>query len=141
MTGSAGENGCSGPQAVVMTARLSDEDVARLEADALALGHAIFVVDLAGAEDKAALLERTASALHFPSWFGHNWDAWFDCLADMAWIAPTTGYVLLLRRAGGLRRAAPEVLDTAMAVAEDAARFWAARGVSFRMYVDLDSVN
>ena len=140
MTGGASGTDRYGADAVVTSARLSDDEVARLEADALAQGHAIFVVDLAGAEDKAELLERTASALRFPRWFGHNWDAWFDCLADLSWIAPATGYMLLLRHAGSLRQAAPEVLDTAMAVAEDAARVWAGRGVSFRVYVDLDTV-
>jgi hypothetical protein len=122
-----------------MTARLGDDEIARLEADAIALGHAMFVIDLSGAEDKAALLERTATALRFPAWFGHNWDAWFDCLADLAWLAPAPGYVLLLRRAGGLRRSAPEVSDTALAIAEDVARVWAGRGVSFTVYVDVDT--
>lgn len=138
MTTDANDPGSGGAPAVTRVV-LDDAEVARLEADALARGYAIFVVDLAGADDKATLLERAATALHFPSWFGHNWDAWFDCLADLGWTAPAPGYVLLLRRAGGLQRSAPEVLDTALAVAEDAARVWQGRGASFRVYVDADS--
>ncbi|MZD04375.1 hypothetical protein GTW43_04675 [Streptomyces sp. SID5785] len=39
-------------------------------------------LDLAGAADKAALLDRTADALALPSWFGRNWDALADVLGD-----------------------------------------------------------
>jgi hypothetical protein len=41
--------------------------------------------DVAGCSDKAGLLARTADALEFPAWFGHNWDALADCLTDLAW--------------------------------------------------------
>jgi len=57
-------------------------------------------IDLAGCTDKATLLARFAAALHFPDWFGHNWDALSDCLTDLSWLAAH------LRRAGrraGLR--------------------------------------
>jgi len=129
------------PQDAVVHATLDDASVARLEAAASSRGFVVFAVDLAGAEDKVALLERTATALRFPTWFGHNWDAWFDCLTDLTWIGHATGYVVLLRHARGLRQSAPEVLDTALALAEDAARVWAGRGISFLVYVDLESVD
>ncbi len=51
-------------------------------------------IALDGAQDKAALLERVARALDFPSWFGGNWDALEDCLSDLSW-APADGHVLL----------------------------------------------
>jgi len=130
-----------GSRAAVVRAVLDDAAVARLEAEARAQGFAFVAVDLAGAEDKVALLERTATALRFPTWFGHNWDAWFDCLTDLTWIGHAPGYVVLLRHARGLRQSAPEVLDTALAIAEDAARVWAGRGISFLVYVDLESVD
>jgi RNAse (barnase) inhibitor barstar len=91
-------------------------------------------VDLAGCLDKSQLLERIAAALGFPGWFGHNWDALFDCLADLSW-RPATGYVLVLEHASGLRSATPEVFDTALAILEDAAAAWQSRGVPFRAFV------
>lgn len=131
--------GRAGSHAAVVRTALDDAAVAKVQAQAVAQGWVVFVVDLAGAEDKSTLLERTAAALNFPTWFGHNWDAWFDCLTDLAWIARTPGYVLLLRHARELQRSAPEVLDTALAIAEDVARVWKGRGVSFAVYVDPES--
>ena len=32
--------------------------------------------------DKETLLSSLAKAGNFPSWFGHNWDAAWDCLTD-----------------------------------------------------------
>lgn len=32
--------------------------------------------------NKDTLLDRLAKAGNFPSWFGHNWDAAWDCLTD-----------------------------------------------------------
>ena len=32
--------------------------------------------------DKKTLLSSLAKAGNFPSWFGHNWDAAWDCLTD-----------------------------------------------------------
>lgn len=55
---------------------------------------ALVGIDLAGAKGKAAILERIAKALGFPSWFGGNWDALEDCLADLA-----GGHVLLIENA------------------------------------------
>lgn len=117
---------------------LSDERVAGLRALAAALGYTVFEADLGGCHDKAGLLERLARAMAFPEWFGGNWDAWFDCLTDLGWHAPAPGYVLVLRHALGAHRTAPEALDTALAIVEDAARVWADRGVTLRAFVDLE---
>ncbi len=35
--------------------------------------------------DKATFLSRVADALRFPAYFGHNWDAFEECLTDMLW--------------------------------------------------------
>jgi len=52
-------------------------------------------IALAGAADKDALLDRIAAALEFPAWFGRNWDALEDCLADLSW-SNAAGHVLLI---------------------------------------------
>jgi hypothetical protein len=117
---------------------LSDERAAGIRTLAASLGYTVFEVDLTGCHDKAGLLERLARAMSFPDWFGGNWDAWFDCLTDLGWHAAAPGYVLVLRHALGMHRTAPETLDTALAIVEDAARVWTDRGVTLRAFVDLE---
>ncbi|GHG21038.1 barstar family protein [Streptomyces filamentosus] len=41
------------------------------------------VLDLHGVTDKTAFMNRCVRALPLPVWFGRNWDALADCLADL----------------------------------------------------------
>jgi len=119
---------------LVRDAALTDDTIRGLELLASSLDWPCYIVELSGCIDKAELLERCADALRFPSWFGQNWDAFFDCLADLSW-RPARGYVLLLEHADTMRRDAPESLDTALAILGDAASAWESRGVPFRVFV------
>jgi RNAse (barnase) inhibitor barstar len=113
---------------------LGDPAVAALCVLARSLGFQCRRIDLAGCTSKGELIARIGRALEFPSWFGQNWDALFDCLTDLSW-APAPGYVLIFERAGELGQIAPDVLDTTVAVLRDAAEAWRARGVPFRAFV------
>lgn len=94
-------------------------------------------VDLAGAADKAALLARLAEALAFPEWFGANWDALEDCLADLSWRAGA-GHVLLVERPGELPM---DDLGVLIDILQSAADHWAGRGQPFfAVFVDADGV-
>jgi RNAse (barnase) inhibitor barstar len=95
-------------------------------------------IDLDGCVDKKDLLQRIAAALEFPQWFGGNWDALFDCLADLSW-RPAAGHLLLLENTDALKREAPEVFDTAVAILQDVAVYWSRRNVTFRAFVGVKS--
>jgi hypothetical protein len=82
---------------------------------------------LAGAADKADLLARLARAMHFPAWFGGNWDALEDCLTDLSW-HKADGHVLLIEGASSLKADDFGVLAD---VLSSSARYWAERGRSF----------
>jgi RNAse (barnase) inhibitor barstar len=125
----------AGPAVLVLD--LTPEAVAALLRLAASLGLDAARIDLAGCCDKQEFLARTAKALGFPDWFGGNWDALFDCLADLSW-RPAAGYVLILEHAEDMRRQAPEALDTALAVLDDAANAWRDRGRPFRAIVGRD---
>ena len=44
---------------------------------------------------KAGLLEEFSRVFSFPEYFGHNWDALAECLADLEWI-PAKGYLVVV---------------------------------------------
>jgi len=119
------------PVQVLAMAAATADALLRLAAS---LGLDAVRIDLEGCSDKAGLLERVATALGFPEWFGGNWDALYDCLADLGW-REAAGWLLVLENTGDLRRHAPEALDTAVAILGDAAEAWAARGRVFRAFV------
>lgn len=65
---------------------------------------------------KDELMRFFASALRFPDYFGHNWDALLDCLSDLSWIE--AALVLLIHDA--LPRMPPADLRTYIEVLNDA---------------------
>ncbi len=84
-------------------------------------------IDLEGVATKDVLFDRLARALAFPDWFGRNWDALEDCLADLSWTG-TGGHVLCFEGHGALGNDDREVLlDVLHAVAES----WADRDRPF----------
>jgi hypothetical protein len=76
---------------------------------------------------KAQVLDALASALAFPDWFGRNWDALEDCLADLSW-KPAGGHLLLLAGAPALPRDDAGILTDILASSAEA---WKARGKPF----------
>jgi hypothetical protein len=47
----------------------------------------------------SALMDEISAALQFPHYFGENWAALDECLADMEWLLPSKGIVLVVRQA------------------------------------------
>ena len=91
-------------------------------------------VDLADCRDKAELLRRVSTALHFPDWFGHNWDALSDSLMDLSWL-PAERYRLAFTGASALRAAAPDTLATLSEILDETAAFWHEEGVPFEFSI------
>ena len=122
------------PPPAVQSLEMTPQAAAALVALAASLGLDAIRIDLAGCQDKAGFLGRIAAALGFPAWFGDNWDALYDCLADLSW-RPGQGWVLILENVHDLRHAAPDTLDTALAIMGDAALAWDERGLPLRVLV------
>lgn len=64
-----------------------------------------------------------ARALDFPDYFGHNWDALEECLADLEWL-PAKGYVLLVTDAHCVIPDEEEEYETLLEVLSDAGEAW-----------------
>jgi RNAse (barnase) inhibitor barstar len=72
----------------------------------------------------AALFDEVGAALQFPPYFGENWDALDECLADLEWL-PADAYVLVVLNAAQLLdKDRPEAKQTFWEVLEGAAREW-----------------
>ena len=49
----------------------------------------------AGVRSKQKLLAILADKLHFPGYFGGNWDALEECLGDLSWLPAGQGVVIV----------------------------------------------
>ncbi len=91
---------------------------------------ALAPIDFAGCSDKHQVMMRFAQALNFPDWFGNNWDALSDCLADLSWW-PADGYLLLLDNVDELRSADAPEFATLLAILNDVAQQWSVQRIPF----------
>jgi hypothetical protein len=70
-----------------------------------------------------AMFDEMAAALQFPHYFGENWPAFFECLADMDWLPMKVGIVLLILEPGEvLVDSEPPELSTFVRAITDAHR-------------------
>jgi hypothetical protein len=106
--------------------------VARLCAAAGDAGWRCVIVLGRGVGTKADFLAACADAFEFPDYFGHNWDALDECLADLA-SAP--GYLVLLTGMRAFAERAPADWVLARAIFAAAAERWRAAGVPFVVLV------
>ncbi len=109
-----------------------------LIAAAEACGYVVFRVDLAHARNKDDLLAAIGKDMAFPEWFGTNWDALADCLADLGW-RPAEGYLVLLEHCDTLRARAESDLIAALQIFEEAADVWREQGVALWCLVDMQA--
>jgi len=105
-------------------------------------GYFVFRVDLGKARDKDQLLETIGRSMAFPEWFGHNWDALLDCLADLGW-RPAEGYMVMLEHCDGIHGRAEADFVQTLQVFEAAANEWREQGIAFWCFVDMqaDGIN
>ncbi|WP_455378015.1 barstar family protein [Petrachloros mirabilis] len=69
------------------------------------------------------LFSEFARAFDFPDYFGHNWDALEECLADLEWL-PAKGYLVLLTNAEQVLPESEDDYETFLEVMSDAGEAW-----------------
>jgi RNAse (barnase) inhibitor barstar len=82
------------------------------------------VISGAHCRTTSGLFAEIARALEFPDYFGHNWDALEECLADLEWL-PAKGYVVLFSDAQLILPNDEEEFATFLEVLNDAGEAWA----------------
>ena len=87
--------------------------------------------------DKRTFLAACQTALAFPAYFGHNWDAFEEMVNDLSW-APAAGYVLLYDRVANFAVNRPAEWAIALDILRSAAAEWARRGVPFTVLLRQD---
>ena len=77
---------------------------------------------------KTGLLDEFSRALSFPDYFGHNWDALEECLADLEWL-PAQGYLLVVTDADQVLTKPDEEDDyeTFIEILTEAGEAWSTR--------------
>lgn len=84
---------------------------------------AYFHIDGKNITRKEQLLNHVATALHFPTDFGHNWDALEECLTDMEWVG-ADGYLIYYEHIDGLQSEHPDQFETLVEILRDAVASW-----------------
>lgn len=98
-------------------------DAKSVQAVAKRHGFAFFHIDGKNISRKEQFLNHTATALHFPEHFGHNWDALEECLTDLEWV-DAEGYVIYYEHIDGLLTAHPDQFETLVEILRDAVVSW-----------------
>lgn len=101
-------------------------------------GYVVFRIDLANAKNREEMLDLIGKGMDFPEWFGHNWDALLDCLADLGW-RPAEGYVVILEHCDGIHGLAEADFVQTLQVFEAAANEWREQGIPFWCFVDMQA--
>ena len=87
------------------------------------VGFAVRVINGKKCSTPAGLFTEFARALNFPDYFGHNWDAMEECLADLEWL-PAKGYVLLITDAQAVLSGDEDEYETLLEILSDAGEAW-----------------
>ena len=86
-------------------------------------GFALKVIKGSHCKTPANLFAEFAQALEFPDYFGHNWDALEECLADLEWL-PAKGYILLITDAAHVLSDDEAEYETFLEILCDAGEAW-----------------
>jgi RNAse (barnase) inhibitor barstar len=86
-------------------------------------GFAVRTIQGKNCRTPSTLFGEFARALDFPDYFGHNWDAVEECLADFEWLQ-AKGYILLIHDAEAVLPEDEEEYETLLEILSDAGEAW-----------------
>ena len=104
-------------------------NVAELGRQARSKGHAFFHLEGQKIEKKEQFLNHASVVMKFPSHFGNNWDAFYDCITDMDWVQ-SAGYCIYFDHTDSFAQHHESQLETVIELFVDAVAFWKREGQS-----------
>jgi RNAse (barnase) inhibitor barstar len=109
--------------------------VDELQDAAQAAGQHFLYANLTQAQTKQDVMEAIAESFLFPSHFGKNLDALYDCMTDLVHKSGAQpGFVVVLEQLPDNPRFDREAREQLLDVFRDAADFWAERKIPFRCF-------
>ena len=95
----------------------------------------LFCTDVGGIAKIGDVLHQFGKQLTFPSWYGENFDALFDCLTDPEW-QQGKRHLLLINGLEALRLGNPDDFTTLLEVFAAAAETWQSEEMAFWILID-----
>lgn len=98
-------------------------------------GQHFLYVNLTSAQSKQDVLEGIAQSFLFPSHFGKNLDALYDCMTDLVHKSGAQpGFVVVLEQIPDSPKFDREAREQLLDVFREAAEYWADRKIQFRCF-------
>jgi RNAse (barnase) inhibitor barstar len=97
---------------------------------------AVFRIDLHEVCNKEDMLRAIGSAMHFPDWYGANFDALMDCLCDLDW-RTAAGYTIILEHCDPVHGLAEDDFVTVLDIFARAATEWREQNTPLWCFVDM----
>jgi len=99
------------------------------------LGQHFLYANLAQAQSKQDVLELIAAQFTFPSHFGKNFDALYDCMTDPLYKSgQQPGFVAVLEHVPAHAKFDKEAREQLLDIFRDAADYWAEKKIPFRCF-------
>ena len=109
--------------------------VSDLQTAAQQLGHHFLYANLANAQSKQDVLDLIAAQFTFPSHFGKNFDALYDCMTDpLHKSGPQPGFIVVLEQIPANAKFDKEAREQLLDIFRDAADYWGDRKIPFRCF-------
>ena len=106
-----------------------------LQEAATALGHHFLYANLGQAQSKQDVLDMIAAQYTFPSHFGKNFDALYDCMTELVHKSgQQPGFIVVLEHIPANSKFDKEAREQLLDIFRDAADYWADRKIPFRCF-------
>ena len=100
------------------------EDISKyskIRADYIGKQYNVVEIDFKVVKTKSGILDLFSNQLRFPSYFGSNWDALWDCIKDLEWLETKNTAVLIK---DGRKLEDRESYNTLRDILRDATPYW-----------------